>query len=232
MSWFDQQLAIKSLAAFFRDEGGNASDFGKRVYQTFKALTFAQTIKWYKDRNWNVVIVNPGKGPKGEFRLKYSTRGDAKNFTYARCTNGNNPSDVVQVRHQIRVETAYNDRKQVSSLRANLVCDVAVLSDRNYDYIVGNMHVANECLVTFAEAKHMDAYAELVAAFIGLVHELQPWRLARDIKKKRALYSLHPKPWLNLSGICMATAEGIKHTISRRGLDIEVHDSRSPLNKI
>ena len=229
MSWFDQQLAIGSLVQFFKDDGGKASDFGRRVYQTFEALSFAQTIKWYKDQNWTVAIINPGTGGKGEFRLKYSTRGDTKNFTYAKCTNPNDQSEIVQIRHQIRVETAYNKRRRRSSLRANIVCDVAVLSDGNYDYIVGNMHVSNERLITFSEAKHMDAYAELVAAFIGLVHELQPWRLAHDVKKMRLQYAHHPRPWLNISGVCMATAEGIKHTIGQRGLDIEVHDSRNPL---
>lgn len=232
MSWFDQQLAIGTLTHFFKDDGGKASDFGRRVYQTFEALTFAQTIKWYKDKNWTITIINPGTGKKNEFRLKYSTRGDTKNFTYAMCTNPDDPSEVVQIRHQIRVATAYNTRKKPSSLWANIVCDVAVLQDRNYDYIAGNMHVENNRLITFAEAKHMDAYAELLAAFIGLVHELQPWRLAHDVKKRRAQYAHHPKPWLNLSGVCMATAEGIKYTIVQRGLDIEVHDSRRPLNRI
>ena len=179
MDWFDQQLAINVLFSFFQINGAKAQDFGRRVYQTFEAITFAQTIKWYKERNWKVEIINPKNG----FRLKYSTRGDAKNFTYVRCTNPDNVNDIVQIRHQIRVETAYNRRKRRSSHRANIVCDVAVLYDRNYDYIVGNMHVANEYLITFAEAKHMDAYAELIAAFIGLVHELQPWRLAHDVKK-------------------------------------------------
>lgn len=230
MSWFDQQLTISSLTTFFHNDGGKASDFGRRVYQTFEALTFAQTIKWYKDQGWKVDIINPGSGTKGEFRLKYSTRGDAKNFTYAQCTNGTDPTDVVQVRHQIRVETAYNIRQKTSSLRANLVCDVAVLQDRDYDYIVGSMHVANARLITFAEAKHMDAYAELIASFIGLVHELQPWRLAHDVKKRRAIYAHHPKPWLNISGVCLATAEGIRHTVVQRGLDIEIRDSRKPLN--
>lgn len=232
MSWFDQQFAISSLTAFFINDGGKANDFGSRVYQTFEALTFAQTIKWYKDKSWVIAIINPGTGKKDEFRLKFSTRGDTRKYTFARCTNSNDPSDVIQIRHQIRVETAFNTRSKLSSPRANIVCDVAVLHDRNYDYIVGSMHVPNEHLITFAEAKHMDAYAELVAGFIGLVHELQPWRLARDVKKRRAKYSHHPKPWLNISGTCMSTAEGIKHTIRNRSLDINIHDSRTPLNAI
>ena len=44
MGWFDQQLAIDSLSSFFQINGAKAQDFGRRVYQTFEAITFAQTI--------------------------------------------------------------------------------------------------------------------------------------------------------------------------------------------
>lgn len=229
MAWtFDQTIATQRLADFFKQNGGTARDFGNRVCQTFEATTFAQVIKWYQDKGWKVEVVNPKVGNKRTFRLKYSTKGDARNFTYVRCTDNSQSSRPIQIRHQIRIETFYNLRKKRSSLRANIVCDVAVLVDGYYDHIVGNMHVENEHLITFAEAKHMNAYAELVASFVGIVHELQPWRIGHDVKKRRRLMASHPKPFLNLSGVCMGTAEGIKETMRRRKLDVDVHDSTRP----
>lgn len=225
MSWFDQKLAISGLRSFFHNDGATALDFGHRVYQTFEATTFAQVIKWYSDRGWKTSVINP-RGSKKGFRLKYSTRGDAKNYTYVLCVNKKCFPEAIQIRHQIRVETFYNIRKTLP--RANIVCDVAILQDGDYDFIVGNMHVLKDHLISFAEAKHMDAYAELVASFIGLVHEMQPWRLSHDRFKRRTAYSQHPKPFLNISGVCMPTAQGIKATIIRRNIDIAIHDAISP----
>ena len=83
-------------------------------------------------------------------------------------------------------------------------------------------------LITFAEAKHMDAFAELIAGFIGLVHELQPKRLSAKRASKATEYFGHPAPFLNVSGVCMGSAEGLKATIRRRRLNINVFDSKSP----
>jgi hypothetical protein len=233
MAWaFDQSIATQKLFRFFQINGAAASDFGSRVCQTFEALTFAQVIKWYKDNGWAIKIINPKSGNKTGFRLKFSTRGDTKNFTYVRCEKGPPLNEAAQIRHQIRVATHYNIRKKKKSLRANIVCDVAVLRDGFYDGIVGSMHVENDDLITFVEAKHMNAYAELIASFIGLVHELQPWRIGHDVKKRRAKNASHPKPFLNLSGYCTGTAEGIIATMIRRKMDVAIYDSQKPFLKL
>ena len=225
MAWFDQAGEIQALRAFFAANGAQAQDFGRRVYQTFEASTFAKVIRWYQRNGWKTQILNPLIAGKRRFRLKYNTKGNPKNFTYVRCTKG----DVsVQIRHQLRVETFHNRSKGKRVPRANVVCDVAVVRDGFYDHLRGNMHVYRTNLITFAEAKHMDAYAELVAGFIGLVHELQPKRLSARRAAKVAEYGGHPPPFLNLSGVCMGSAEGLKATIRRRRLNINVYDSKSP----
>ena len=231
MAWtFDQTLEKQRLFRFFQTNGATANDFGNRVCQTFEALTFAQVISWYKRQGWNIEVKNPTSKRNNGFRLKFSTRGDTKNFTFIRCSKGTAPNiEIIQIRHQIRVATFYNLRKMRKSLRANIVCDVAVLKDAFYDGIVGSMHIENENLITFAEAKHMNAYAELIASFIGIVHEMQPWRIGHDVKKRRAQNALHPKPFLNLSGYCAGTAEGIISTMKRRKMDVAVYDCRNPL---
>jgi hypothetical protein len=226
MSWFDHKIAINGLFAFFRENGASASDFGTRVCQTFEAITFAQMIKWYRNNGWETKIINP-TGRNTGFKLKFSTRGDTANYTYVECSNPDR-SEVVQIRHQIRVETFHNFKRRKKINPANIVCDVAVLKDDCYDFIRGSMHVQNDNLITFAEAKHMDAYAELLAGFLGLVFEMQPWRLLNDRGKKKIAYSHHPKPFLNLSGRCLRTAEGIKATIVRRKFDIAIHDVNEP----
>ncbi len=229
MAWFDQKIATDKLHQFFSHKKSKIDDFGKRVSQTFEAATFAQTIKWYEARGWNIDIINPPSNG-GRFRLKYSTRGDAKNYTYVICFKHDANPSTIQIRHQIRVETHHNIRRQRKKYKqANIVCDVAILKNFDHNRITGNMHVSKQDLVSFGEAKHMDAYAELLAGFIGLVHELQPWRLSNDRSGKKEEYKNHIRPFLNLSGFCHNTAEAIKETINRRKLDIDIFDLNNPL---
>jgi len=224
MAWFDQQHETELLTQFFREHGATAQDFGRRVYQTFEAMTFSKVIRWYKQNGWIPEVINP-RSNGGRFRLKFNTNGNAENFTYVRCTK---EESSVQIRHQIRVETYHNRSTGRRIPRANIVCDVAVLRDSRYDHVRGRMHVFNEDLITFAEAKHMDAYAELIAQFIGLVHELQPKRLSHRRALRTPEYRGHPLPFLHLSGVCMGSAEGLMATVRRRHLDIAVFDSKTP----
>jgi len=223
--WFDQQAEINALVDFFRGQGAAAANFGRKVWQTFEAVTFAKLIRWYRSNGWTTTIENPTIHGRRVFRLKYSTRGDPANFSYVRCARD---GATVQIRHQLRVETYHNRSKGKRVPRANIVCDVAVVKDGAYDHIKGRMHVFNTDLITFAEAKHMDAYAELIAGFIGLVHELQPSRLRRSRNSSSPAFPGHPLPFLHLSGICHDSGEGLKATIRRRRFGINVFDARSP----
>lgn len=229
---FDQDSTIKKLTEFFQSNGGTARDFGNRIYQTFEAITFAQVIKWYKNNGWDCEVVNPGTGKKSDFRLKFSTRGDAKNFTFVRCKKTSGGTTSVQIRHQIRVEIFHNIKRKKSINKANIVCDVAILKDEFYDHIKGSMHVSNDKLISFSEAKHMDAYAELMASFVGIVYELQPWRMMHDRKHLRSLYKDHPKPFLNISGISYVTASAIKETFKKRKYDFEIFDAENSFTTI
>lgn len=87
--------------------------------------------------------------------------------------------------------------------------------------------IANETLISFGEVKHMSAFAELVASFIGLVHELTPSRPKRVRKpgyRKDDIAS-----FLYASGIMYPTAKGILKTIKSRKHDIDVYSVEAPL---
>lgn len=74
----------------------------------------------------------------------------------------------------------------------------------------------------------MSGFAELIAGFIGLVHEMQPRRLRRlRIGTFRA--TDHPAPFLFLSGCLWQTAEGVCATIKARKMDIDVYTKDNPL---
>jgi hypothetical protein len=101
---------------------------------------------------------------------------------------------------------------------------VAVIADRDLSGFSTYDFIPNGELVTFGEAKHMSAFAELVASFIGLVHEVQPERLRRvRTKRRKTAPKLHPAPFLFVSGRLLYTGEGLTATIVRRAYDVDVY---------
>jgi hypothetical protein len=106
--------------------------------------------------------------------------------------------------------------------------DVAVIRDLSLEQYDTDDHVLNDQLVSFGEAKHMSAFAELIAGFVGLVHELQPERLKR-IRSQRRAAQPHPAPFLFVSGHFWRTAEVLNRTIVRRRYDIDVFNKTKAL---
>lgn len=222
---FNQKNTIEDLERFFKKEKANLNSFGNKVNQTFEAYTFAETIKWYKNEGWSIRLKNPLIKKTETFRLKFSTRGTPDNFSYAVCTKG---EKICQIRHQLRVSTKSHLRK--NKYPANICCDIAIIHDSDLQYHGTDDGVSNEKLISFAEVKHMSAFAELVAGFVGMVHELQPRRLKR-IRVKGWPGNQHIAPFLNLSGYLHGTAKGLSETLERRKYDIDIYHYDRKINK-
>lgn len=216
--WIEQGEIQTKLANFFSENKSDLRGFGSTVNQTFEAFVFASTVRWYINHGWSVEFKNPHSN--NYVKLKYSTRGQPCLYTYALCTKGD---QKIQVRHNLRVATRHH-RKDLSHA-ANVVLDVAVISDFDLSKHKTDDHLENSYLVTFGEAKHMSAFAELIANFIGLVHEMLPDKINRlRLYDRSNLQAEHPAPFLYVSGYLYPTAQGIAQTIKERGYDIDVYD--------
>lgn len=81
----DQKATRRNLQNFFDERREDLQSFGSTVNQTFEAFVFASVVQWYRQRDWQVNFVNPvdRKTKSPRFRLKYSTRGAPKNYTFA-----------------------------------------------------------------------------------------------------------------------------------------------------
>jgi hypothetical protein len=219
--WIEKGKIQTRLASFFSENRGELQDFGSTVNQTFEAFVFASIVKWYVNHGWSVEFKNPQS--KRYVKLKYSTRGRPSLYTYALCTKGD---QKIQIRHNLRVATRHH--REGLSNKANVVLDVAVLSDFDLSNHKTDDHLENSYLITFGEAKHMSAFAELIANFIGLVHEMLPDKIKprkrRKLRQRSKSQSEHPAPFLYVSGYLYPTAQGILETIKDRGYDIEIYD--------
>lgn len=219
---FDQKIAIRDLNSFFKKERASVTSFGNTVNQTFEAYVIAQSIKWFQKNGWNTIIVNPIEDGQSIFKLKFNTKGAPKNYTYVHCSKGN---QSIQIRHGLRVYT--KNYKQSGKFKANIVCDLVFLKDVDLNSYGTNDALPNSDMLSFGEVKHMSAFAELVASFIGLVHELKPDALKR-VRIKSRQNDIIP-PFLYVSGILYPTAAGLNETIKRRKFDIDVYSNSLPM---
>jgi len=222
---FDQASTKQRLRDFFSRNRADIAAFGSTVNQTFEAFVFASVIEWYRSRGWIVHIVNPIDQitKKTRFRLKFSTRGRPDNYSYAVA---HKRRKAVQIRHQLRVAT--NSHRRNKRFYANVCLDVAVIRACDLSGYKTFFAVPNRSLITFGEAKHMSAFAELIAGFLGLVHELQPKRLQKLPSRPRS--GRHLAPFLFVSGLLLRTAQGIEYTIKRRGFDVDIYSSTNQLS--
>lgn len=214
---FDQGEANEKLKLFFSNEKTSLFTFGNVINQVFEAYTFASTIKWYQKSGWSVDIISPIVKGKKVFRLKFSTKGAPNNYSYALCIKG---EKRCQIRHQLRVSTrSYNTKNKY---RANICCDIAIIEDIDLSFYFSDASVPNDSLISFGEVKHMSAYAELVAGFVGMVYELKPQKLKR-IRRQGWSRGIHISPYLNVSGLLWHTARGLAETIEKREFDIDIY---------
>jgi hypothetical protein len=217
-AWVDQEALKLRLSNFFAQNRDSLSSFGSTVNQTFEAFVFAAVVAWYRQKGWKATFVHP-EGGEGQntFRLKFSTRGRPSGYTHVLCRKGRKR---VQVRHQLRVATsAYTENQQNL---ANICLDVAVIREVDLSSYSTSHAVPVKDLITFGEAKHMSAFAELLAGFIGLVHEMQPKRLKKVVSSRKRSAD-HPSPFLYVSGYLYPSAQGIWETIENREYDVNVY---------
>ena len=225
--WIDQSALRQELRSFFSDNSKDLERFGRAVNQTFEVFVLASLTSWYKEKGWNIMFANPKgvAGTPGFVRLKFSTRGRPENYTYIECAK---MDTKVQIRHQLRVATRFHRKNQRPP--SNVVLDVAVIKASDLSGFSTSDYVENRHLITFAEAKHMTAFAELIAAFVGLVHEMQPSRLKTPAKGKKRRLGKHLPPFLYVSGILNRTAEGLLKTIERRKYDVRTFSRTKELS--
>lgn len=219
---FNQAETQKRLHDFFQANKAELNSFGNTVNQTFEAQAFAKVIEWYRNKGFNSKIVNPKIDGVETFRLKFSTRGTPNKFSFAIMSKDDYS---FQIRHQLRVATFTNRGRQKFS--ANIVCDVVVMENEDLKFFKTDDPIPNDWLISFGEMKHMSAFAELVAGFIGLVHELKPNKLKKI--RKRGYNNPHISPFLYVSGYMNPTAKGIALTIKRRKFDIDIYSFENPI---
>lgn len=233
--WIDRPALSAELDAFFEQKKPDLQRFGSTINQVFEAFVFAQMIAWHKQDGWTCTFIHPPEprrtgqpAPSSKtvsLRLKFSTRGRPSNYSYAVCVKG---TDRRQVRHGLRVQTFHGEKLGVR--KANVVIDVAVIKDLDLSAHGTDDAIPNSSLVTFGEAKHMSAFAELIASFLGLAREMNPRWTANNARYRKG--EVRPFPFLYVSGYLNGTAMGLHQTIRKRRYAVEVYSKTDDLTAL
>ena len=222
MYLFNQEIAKKNLNDFFVKNGSLLTSFGRTVNQTFEAYVFASCMKWYRNNGWTVSIINPKSGRhRDKFQLKFNTRGAPANYSYAKCTKD---KVVKQIHHGLRVSTKYSSYG-TDNFTANICLDIAIINEIDISEYKTDVAISNQQLLSFGETKHMSAFAELIAGFIGMVHEMMP-----DALNSSHIIDDDILPFLYVSGKLYTIARGIYETILDRGFKINIFSFDNKMN--
>lgn len=114
----------------------------------------------------------------------------------------------------MRVNTKYSS--EADHFKANICLDIAIIKETDITNFGTDIAISNSQLVSFGEAKHMSAFVELVASFIGMVHELLPKSLDPICDFEDDIL-----PFLYVSGRLNPTAKGLYETIISRKIKIK-----------
>jgi hypothetical protein len=104
--------------------------------------------------------------------------------------------------------------------------DIAIIKETDIVGFEADIAIPNSQLLSFGEAKHMSSFAELVASFIGMVHELLP----KSLNPKNA-FGDDILPFLYVSGRLNPTAKGLYETIKNRNIKINIHSFDNKMNQ-
>lgn len=201
-------LAKRNRAKFFH--------LGSRQSQMFEVGALMSVVEHYARKRFAVEKRNLTDGRL--FRVKLSSQGDPRNFSYFVLRRGR---QVCEVHANVAVLGGHGRD-------AVYVVDVAVVrpGSLNRARRVGVRRkirtVRNRDLITFVEAKRLVVYPMLLAQFLGVVHEIMPASMAAGSARRRRT---HFSPALVAMGRLSENCYAILADFERRGLDVAVTTS-------
>lgn len=198
------------MKAFIRAHSTSFDALNKRQSQLLEMGALALAAEHYRVKGYNVC---PRNLQGGAFRVKLSTRGDPRNYSWFRCER----ESTFELHANPPVMSNYGLDE------GRYVVDVGVITEGVWGRASRKEldAVPNQDLITFIEAKRLVVYPMLIAQFIGIVHEIKPgflggrrpWGFVRDS---------HFDPALVAIGYLHATSFKINRALPDRGFRIQI----------
>jgi len=179
--------------------------------QRFEAYCFLEEFKRLKAAGLAPVLRNPG-GAKYVV-LKFYTRGRPSKYSHCEFVVR---GEHIEMHHNLKIRSFHAGSPGAVDPEPGFHLDLAFI---RADSIVNDNWVSSGDLLSFVECKHMPAFPELIASFLGLVHEVMP----RYLSCKRASWFTRRRlrrPTLMTSRFPSIGARSVWKTVSARGLSL------------
>ena len=160
--------------------------------------------------------VTPENAIAGAFRVKTSSRGYRKSFSWFRAES---PTCAVEIHGNLAVQSAYGVDTGI------YVLDVGVVKADSPTFRgpgKTDEWIRNSDLVTFLEAKHLVAYPMLLAQFIGIVHEVAPGFISGSRRPRNFVKDRHFDPALVTVGSLARTSSAIRDGFRDRSIHVGI----------
>lgn len=206
----DLNNLVASLGAYLQQHRQTLSTAFSTYAQRFEAYCFMHEVQRLNSANLNPQLRNPGNGNR--VVLKFNTRGKPSRYSFCEFSIR---GETIELRHNLKVRSAHAGPLGLHNPEPGFYLDLSFIRANS---IVADDWVEAHNLFTFAECKHMPAFPELIAGFLGMVHEVMPRYV---LSPRRATgftrRALRP-PTLMTSQFPTVGARTVWATVAARGL--------------
>jgi hypothetical protein len=182
------------LYSFFDRNEVTIKNNSNRLCHYFEMACYSKVIQYYRNRHFRIQPYPPGEST---FRFKSTTKGSPNKYSFFRVSeNIANPEQEIKeydIRSNMPVCSSFDNCTYIPDI---------VVSEMSEDDNI--QRIENQNLITFCEVKYLKPHPEMLANFIGIVHELKPDLLNGPNVRE----GLHPAPALMASG---HSSENVHH---------------------
>jgi len=205
----DIQIFLNTYRATFLQEIDRTSAY-------FEIAVFNDVVRFYENNEYEVTPKNLKK-KKSQFVYALSPNVKPENASYFHVAKRykKKPNREFEVRHNIRIQSKHDDRIFVSPDYA-VIEPESITSERlrrYYNSKADYFFVKAKHIATFAETKHYNPGAELVLNFVGLVNEIMPELILKNIPSE---LPKHFGPALFVSGVGNPHIQDIRESLMER----------------
>lgn len=184
---------------------------GKRMSDYFEMNCFNKIVTFYILNDYTIKIRNL---KKKEYKYKCSPAGIYSNFSFFEASKAvNNGVLKYEIHHNLAVQSSHDDNIFTTPDITVIIAKKARITKKYYDSGVRFSYVKNEDLLTFAEAKQLPPFPELLFNFIGILNELRKDYMTNDGLTHDPV---HIAPTLMISGISNKQTSNIKICLEKR----------------
>lgn len=137
-----------------------------RCYSTLRKSFSIRVLQYYRSQEFELKVQQL-KDNESTFNYKSTIRGDLEKFSFFRIVPPRASASDNPKKYDIRPNMPVKSNRDEISYNEDIV--VFQASDDNT-----MKRISSDDLITFCEVKNLESHPEMLANFIGLVHEISP----------------------------------------------------------